>query len=403
MITSLNQRWRARRHSYRPAGEVIRTADYDVAPIEEDSIAKRFVVEHHYSASYPAARYRYGLYRRTELVGVAVFSHPASDRVLSIFPGSPRESVELGRFVLLDDVAGNGETWFLARAFELLRREQLIGVVSFSDPMPRQTTDGRVVHAGHVGTIYQAFNACFLGSSKARGLRLLPDGQILHDRALQKIRTGDKGWRYSAALLEAHGAPPLAGSSGAKVWLDEWIPRLTRRVLHPGNFKYAWMLDRRHRRHLPESKQYPKVSLPACAAAMPSAEGRVTGKCGKCDGTGRIRAFMHLTNGRCFSCAGAGTLEVAPAETPARRQSPAWRSWPREKWIMCMNESVVSMRNARTQGWDWYAPEDDGTSHPAAFKWKLVNCPHRDVAERARLAAVLLGFTIDEDSMKGAG
>lgn len=31
MITPVVQRWRARRDSYRPAGEPIRTADYEVA------------------------------------------------------------------------------------------------------------------------------------------------------------------------------------------------------------------------------------------------------------------------------------------------------------------------------------------------------------------------------------
>ena len=31
-------------------------------------------------------------------------------------------TVELGRFVLLDSVAGNGETWFLARSFDILRK-----------------------------------------------------------------------------------------------------------------------------------------------------------------------------------------------------------------------------------------------------------------------------------------
>lgn len=45
------QRWRRRRDSYRPAGEPIDPAEYDVVSIDELA-AKRFVVEHHYSASY---------------------------------------------------------------------------------------------------------------------------------------------------------------------------------------------------------------------------------------------------------------------------------------------------------------------------------------------------------------
>jgi len=49
--------------------------------------------------------------------------------------------VELGRSVLLDSVPGNGETWFLARCFEQMRKSDLIGVVTFSDPVPRKSPD----------------------------------------------------------------------------------------------------------------------------------------------------------------------------------------------------------------------------------------------------------------------
>ncbi len=80
MITSVVQRWRERRDSYRPAGEPINTRCYEVAPIVTDREAKGFVLGHHYSGSYPAARYRFGLYRGAELVGVAVFSVPANAR-----------------------------------------------------------------------------------------------------------------------------------------------------------------------------------------------------------------------------------------------------------------------------------------------------------------------------------
>lgn len=105
----LNQRWRNGRARYRPAGELIRTSEYEVALIGEKE-AKAFVVSHHYSRSYPAARWRVGLFRRGELAGVAVFSQPVQDTVLTnVFPtGSALDSVELGRFVLVDHVPGNG-------------------------------------------------------------------------------------------------------------------------------------------------------------------------------------------------------------------------------------------------------------------------------------------------------
>lgn len=253
-----NQRWHARRDSYRPSAEPICTLAHEVAPIADDATARAFVLEHHYSCSYPAARYRFGLYRHGRLAGVAVFSHPCSDRVITnVFPVPAVEAVELGRFVLLDEVEGNGETWFLARAFELLRREGLVGVVSFSDPVPRATAAGAVVFPGHLGTIYQAHNGCYLGRSTARTLRLLPDGTVLSSRSLQKIRAREQGWRYSAGLLESAGAAPL-GEGDPRPWLATWLPRLTRTLRHPGNHRYAWPLERRLRRQLPEALPYPK-------------------------------------------------------------------------------------------------------------------------------------------------
>lgn len=263
MITPTVQRWRAGRARYRPAGELIRTSAYDVAPIALDRPAKAFVERHHYSASYPAARERIGLYRRAELVGVAVFSVPANARALDVLPCDRELGVELGRFVLLDEVPGNGETWFLGRAFELLKREGYAGVVSFSDPVARSRADGAVIFPGHIGAIYQGHNAVYYGRSKAERRRLLPDGTAFHNRAAAKIRARDRGWRYAAALLERHGAEPLRADEDAGAWLDRWLARLTRPLQHAGNHRYCWALDRRLRRRLPASLPYPKVR---CAA-----------------------------------------------------------------------------------------------------------------------------------------
>lgn len=255
MIVAQTQRWRERRERYRPARETISTGHLDVAAIDDDATAKRFVTEHHYSGSYPAARFRFGLYDRGELVGVAVFSHPVNDATLDLAPGVER--VELGRFVLLDAVPANGESWFGARCFELLRAEGLDGVVSFSDPMPRRTAAGDVAFGGHVGTIYQALNATYLGQAPPRTIRLLPDGTVMSARAIQKIRAGERGARYALRhLLDAGAAPPDADM---REWLRRELPRVTRTARHPGNHRYVWALDRRLRRHLPESKPYPKL------------------------------------------------------------------------------------------------------------------------------------------------
>lgn len=256
----MNQRWRERRESYRPAGETIRTAAYDVTPIAE-SDAKDFVVRHHYSGSYPAARLRFGLFQGSTLAGVAVLSQPCDNRVLTnVFPAVPiAESAELGRFVLLDEVPGNGETWFLGRVFESLRSEGMAGVVSFSDPIARRDADGRVVFPGHIGTIYQAHNATYLGLTIARTIRLFPDGKVLSARSIQKLRALERGWQHVAEKLAQYGAPRLTDPSNVRSWLPIALAATTRTLRHPGNHRYAWGLSRAVRKQLSSVGSYPKA------------------------------------------------------------------------------------------------------------------------------------------------
>jgi hypothetical protein len=93
------------------------------------------------------------------LVGVAVFSDPCSDAVLTrTFSVPPACAVELGRFVLLDEVEANAESHFLGRAFDVLRSRGLLGVVTFSDPVPRHSVAGDLILPGHCGIAFQAHN-----------------------------------------------------------------------------------------------------------------------------------------------------------------------------------------------------------------------------------------------------
>lgn len=259
MITTVCQRWKSKRASYRPAGEVINVKNFEVSELREHSTAKAFIEEHHYSGSFPAARSCFGLFEGPSLVGVLVFSVPCTPKVLSkVFGSAGADSAELGRLVLLDRVPANAETFFLSRAFKQVKG-RYAGILSFSDPVKRLSVLGEEVFKGHIGTIYQAHNATFLGRSTARSLRLLPSGEVLSDRSLQKIRKRERGWKYSAGLLESFGAFELSEDEDSRAWLKRWLPELTRVVRHPGNYRYAWSLDKALK--LPEGLAYPKVKL----------------------------------------------------------------------------------------------------------------------------------------------
>jgi hypothetical protein len=244
-----NQRWRQRKAFFRRPDEQIRPADYEVTQLADVSLAKPFICAHHYSGTFPSSRFRFGLFRGPELVGVANFGVPMHNAVLTnLFGGKPTESVELNRFVLLDSVPGNGETWFLARCLKVLRRLGLRGVVSFSDPVPRLDLHGRTVFIGHVGTIYQAGNALFLGRGSACQTYLLPDGRVFSKRLLSKIRNGEQGRDYAIRQLLAHGADDPARTVDGRyashaAWLEHWLPLLTTRFRHPGNYKYAFPFE----------------------------------------------------------------------------------------------------------------------------------------------------------------
>ncbi len=235
---------------------------YTVEPIGDDTTARAFVLAHHYSGSYVAARRRFGLYHRGELVGVAVYSNPAALAVLTcVLPElNPRcESVELGRFVLLDEVPGNAESWFLARCHEQLLAGGVAGIVSFSDPVPRRLPSGELVSPGHVGTIYQATNAVYTGKSDRRTLWVLPDGTIFNGQALQKIRQRKQGHVYAERQLIRWGARPMRAGEDPKVWLREARTACgVTTFRHPGCHRYVFALGRNDR-----ARKQVRIALPA--------------------------------------------------------------------------------------------------------------------------------------------
>jgi hypothetical protein len=254
----MNQRWRQRRDTYRPAGEVINTRSYEIAETNSDRTVREFIALHHYLQTTPPARFRFCLYKGQQIVGVAVFAHPTNDRSITGTLGCAAvEGVELSRLVLLDEVPGNGESYFVGHCLRQLKRIGLAGVVTFSDPMPRKTVSGAVIKVGHVGTVYQSLNARFVGRSCPRSLRMLADGSILSDRTIQKLRSGEPGTRAIRYALANVGLSLPEGPVGAE--LSALLDKHTRSVRHPGNFKYVWCFSRAGERNLPSCLPYPKL------------------------------------------------------------------------------------------------------------------------------------------------
>lgn len=256
--------WRAPEHGvFRPAG-------WDVTLIPEAKAAA-FVHQLHYTRSMPAARLCIGLTTSDDrawtghfvggrhLAGVAVISVPMQRRVLTnVFPTLEpyHESAELGRLVLADGVAFNGETWFVSRVNRLASAHGLKGLVMFSDPMPRSklvTTvgpDGEPeqswirVMPGHVGVIYQALNAYACGKSTPRTVVHLPwHGLTVSDRTLSKIRKWESGAAGAVAWLIELGAPPMRQGEDPRDWLARAFAELEAvKRRHRGCWRYALVI-----------------------------------------------------------------------------------------------------------------------------------------------------------------
>jgi len=244
------QRWRKRRAVFVPPTDLFDPSRAEVALISE-SDGRAFVTSHHYSRSWPAARFRVGLFQKlplqeSKLVGVAVFGVGTQPLAVEKYLGvAGNAGIELSRFVLLDEVKFNSESWFLGRCFRLLREKlpEVRGVMAYADPLPYTDGEGRVTKVGHRGGIYRAFNALHKGTSLPRTIRLSPQGLVVSERSISKIRQGHRGADYAYEDLLRLGAPPRRSDEDAGDYVRRVLAEGPFRVMrHPGKHVFTWGL-----------------------------------------------------------------------------------------------------------------------------------------------------------------
>jgi hypothetical protein len=161
-------------------------------------------------------------------------------------------------------VKAPAESWFAARCFRQAYSQGIRGILAHSDPEPRlrQTPHGpEPLFPGHVGVIYQALNMRYLRRTRARTLTVLPDGTVLAERTLAKIRSNHSGHAGAERRLEGFGARPRLPREPGDHWLTEVLPQIGAvSMRHGGNHRYALRLrpSRRERSLMPEGFPYPK-------------------------------------------------------------------------------------------------------------------------------------------------
>ena len=138
-------------------------------------MGKTFIRQYHYSHGSHNGPTCYGLFDASVLIGVCAFATPCSENVrASVFGVDAKDSItELHRLVLFDSAPKNSESFFIARSLHELKklRPHINGVLSFADATE-----------GHVGTIYQATNALYCGTSGRATFFIDSDGRLRHPR-----------------------------------------------------------------------------------------------------------------------------------------------------------------------------------------------------------------------------
>ncbi len=190
------------------------------------------MASYHYSGRMPDAVQECfaGYYGQTFAGGIAF--GPGAASVRNELPDlTPQDVRELVRLWSPDGMPRNTESRLIAASLRALRGIRL--VVSFSDPSE-----------GHVGTIYQATNAVYLGMSGGGTRYVTPAGERVHGRlaGVYRMRHPDK---YSGMTNSA-----IADAEG-------WASQTT-----TGKHRYAWALgSRADKRTLAAlSLPYPKLA-----------------------------------------------------------------------------------------------------------------------------------------------
>lgn len=139
------------------------------------TVGKEFIKAHHYTRGCHNGPMCWGLFDGEELIGVCAFATPSSENVRSSIFGPEHKGAvtELHRLVVLDGTPTNTESYFIRRALKGLKeyRPNIRAVISFADATE-----------GHIGTIYQAANALYCGTSGRARFYRDQSGRLRHPR-----------------------------------------------------------------------------------------------------------------------------------------------------------------------------------------------------------------------------
>ena len=175
------------------------------------ALVREFCAQFHYTGLPGNAAWRWGLYSGSNLYGVIAYNNGTRGLGASILGDEHARKVwHIGRIVMSEDAPTNSESRIIGLSLREIHRTRpdVWAVVTFADE-----------EMGHIGTIYQATNAIYTGttdstSGTARLYFKNKAGQIRSWRSIREAgRSGVDGWELQKATKPKHRYVYVLGTS----------------------------------------------------------------------------------------------------------------------------------------------------------------------------------------------
>jgi hypothetical protein len=163
--------------------EVSKVRDFNVHPVSRDEV-QFFAEQWHYSKSAGSVLWAYGLYDHFKLLGVVAYNMPTREVCAFPFGEEYVDSVaHMGRLICRDESPRNSESRLIAQSLKMLKEDK---------PNFRAVITYAAGRQNHLGYVYQATNALYLGTAKERSFYVDQKGnhrstnKIYFEEALQR-------------------------------------------------------------------------------------------------------------------------------------------------------------------------------------------------------------------------
>ena len=211
-----------------------RAKEIDVKVIPA-SIANPFIKKHHYSGKVVNnSSLHFGAFLDGNIHGVMSFG-PSMDKskLINLVAGTKwNEFIELNRMAFDDYLPRNSESFCIAKALRLIKRNapQIKWVISFADGCS----------CGD-GTIYRASNFILVGIKPNKNIIELPDGTKIHKLALQTAPTAPRSELGGRSYFDI---------TGGKYSLKNYIEAVNGKIVTGYMLQYIYFIDKSYRQKL---------------------------------------------------------------------------------------------------------------------------------------------------------